>query len=382
MRLYSNMKNLTLPLFLACASFGAAQDFDAWITAHANFVVGDQNDLDLPGHAHDAADGQYVQGSDIAFNFEAMGWLSGFAGVAIFQNEEQELAAEMEEAFLRADIPDTNLSVRAGQFLNRIGTQNNVHLHSWDFVDSNLSTAHFLGEEGLGTQGVELNWLSEFDQGLFALSVGYGSVVAHDHAHDEHDDEEEEDDDDLEEEEEHEEGLEGEALTARALVKYNVTDFQQYQLGLNYMTAFDVDHDLYGVDFYYTWSAAGLEGGGDSFTIGGEYYNLNNGEEDFGSVLLAAHYRFANGCALHARYEWLEFGEHHEEEDGTEVEEEFARQRYSIGASYTQQISEDWSGRVLVQYNYDRISGEDGKDSADEVWLQLGLSYGSKEEIR
>lgn len=151
------------------------------------------------------------------------------------------------------------------------------------------------------------------------------------------------------------------------------------------MTAEDVDHDLYGVDFYYTWSAAGLEGGGDSFTIGGEYYNLNNGEEDFGSVLLAAHYRFANGCALHARYEWLEFGEHHEvtvNNVTTEVEEEFARQRYSIGASYTQQISEDWSGRVLAQYNYDRISGEDGKDSADEVWLQLGLSYGSKEEIR
>jgi len=160
----------------------------------------------------------------------------------------------------------------------------------------------------------------------------------------------------------------------RGLLRHNHTDQFQSQLGLNYVTSLSgSDRDLYGIDYMFTWRENGLEAGGDSFSAGVEYINLDNGEENFGSAMLAAHYRFSNGIGLHTRYEWLEFAEEH---DG--AEEFVSRERFSAAVSYAHTFNEDWSGITRLQYNTDFFEG----DSEDEVWLQVGFSYGAKAEIR
>ncbi len=381
-------------LILSIASLSAvhADDFNTWVKASTNFIAGSQGESELPRHAHDPAEDLYIQALEMSFNFEAFGWLSGFTNISTFQVNSNEMDAEIEEAFLKASNLPYGLEFRGGRYLNRIGTQNSTHLHGWDFADANLSTIHFLGDEGLATEGIEASWFQEYDKGVIGLSVSYGKVVAHAHheeeGHDEHEDEhheddEHDDDDHDEEEDEHEEehhdehGEEGwsdEVLSIRGLIRHNHTDQFQSQLGLNYVTSTTgSDRNLYGVDYTFTWRENGLEVGGDSFSAGIEYFNLDNGEENFGSAMLAAHYRFANGFGLHTRYEWLEFAEEHGDE-----EEFVSRERFSIAASYTHTFNEDWSGIARLQYNTDFFEG----DSEDEVWLQIGFSYGGKAEVR
>jgi len=273
------MKTITLLSSLSLFMV-QAQDFDAWISASTNFIAGSQGESELPRHAHDPAEDLYIQSLEMSFNFEAFG-------------------AEFEEAFLKASNLPYGLEFRGGRYLNRIGTQNSTHLHGWDFADANLSTIHFLGDEGLATEGIEASWFQEYDKGVIGLSVAYGKVVAHEeHGHDEEEEEHEEDEED--EHHDEEEGWSDEVLTVRGLVRHNHTDQLQSQLGLNYVSsASGSDRDLYGVDYTFTWRENGLEAGGDSFSAGIEYFNLDNGEENFGSAMLAAHYRFANGFGLH-----------------------------------------------------------------------------------
>lgn len=375
-------KILISSLIAAGLSSLHAQDLNVWLTAQSNFVAGFENDLDLPRHGHDPVEELYLQGLDVGVNFEALGWLSGFANLNSFSTERGlEFGAELEEAFLKVSNLESGLEFRGGRLLNRIGTQNNVHLHGWDFVDANLSTIQFLGEEGLATDSIELSWFGEADSSLVGISVAYGEIAGH---HDEEDEEGEFDDDfdedeeghhDEEEEEEDEEHHgedelvleEGEALTARAFVRHNFSDYHQTQLGLNYLTSIGGDDfDFYGVDLNYTWRANGLESGGASFNGEFEYNVLDNGEDTFGNVLLGAHYRFGNGIGLHSRYEWLEF---------SEEETAVSRQRYSAAISYFKQLNEDWATINRLQYNHNRFEG----DSDDSLWLQLGFSYGSGE---
>ena len=342
---------------MSLAIAGHAQDdFKAWITARSLVVVGDGSDLGLPSHGHDPVEENYLQSLELGINFEAFGWLSGFANVNTFNVDDLELETEQEEWFLKASNLPYGLEFRGGQILNRIGTQNNVHQHGWDFVDANLSTIHFLGEEGITTRSGEVSLFHELDAGLIGFSAALGEVAPH------------------EEEEEEEGGIEiaefeDTVFTFRGLLRYNFSDYHQNQIGLNYLSASGEeggDVDLFGIDYTYTWRANGLEGGGDSFTASVEYFNFSNEEADLGSVFVDAHYNWDNGFGLGARYEWIEF---------LLDEEEQSRQRFSLAGSYHYQINEDWTHTTRLQYNNN--TSDIGDD--DEIWLQVGFSYGGAE---
>lgn len=337
-------------------------DQPIWVTAQASLVAGATDAGEIEAHAHDPREDQFVQGLDVGLNVQPTSNLSGFFNINSFTTGEGVLDSEWEEGFVKVtDIPG-GFELRGGRFLNRIGTQNNVHQHAWDFIDSNLSLFNFLGEEGLAVHGGEVNWLKEHDRGFFHINAAYGEAVTHA--------EEEEED-----EHGHEEpGFSDEVFSVRALYQYNVTDFHQNSIGLNYVTAAGggETNRVYAADYSYTWRENGFDAGGDALELSTEYYLSDDGEDNNNGFLLSGIYRFENGFAIGSRYEWFQ-SEIETEEDVFATEE---RNRLTAMVSYTRPFLEDWIGLARVQYNQNlRDIGED----QSEAWLQIGFSYGGAE---
>ncbi len=312
---------------------------------------------DLALHGHDPNKETALQGLDVGLNLRVDNWFAAFANVNTFTDAEGEFDAEWEEGFIKFMEISGGFEIRAGRFLNRFGLQNNVHLHRWDFVNSNLSTATFLGEDGLRTDGVELMWKKDFDLGFFSLNGSFGRAVSDDHGHGE--EEEEHDDDDEEEEghddeEEEEFALENDVVTVRALIGYNQTDFHQHRFGVNFGR--DSDSQLYSADYQYTWRANGLETGGQEFTIGAEYFHLDDTSED--GLMIFGSYRFNDPTVLHVRYEDYEH-----------------RDRFSAALTHRFDLNELSNVHVRLQYQHDKL--EDRTD--DSVFLQFGFHFGDGE---
>ena len=346
-----------------------AQQQPFWVTAHANFIAGLEGDEELFRHAHDPQQDIYFQGLDLGLNLQPTDWFSGFFNLNSFQELDGGFGSEWEEGFLKVVDPTYGFELRAGRFLNRIGNQNQVHLHGWDYADANLSTTSFFGDEGLAMNGVELSWGTTFDRGGFLGSVAYGEALSHDRAHgdDEHDEHDEHEDEHCAE------GFNDEVITARGLFYYNVTDFHQNNLGFNYAknVGGGTDREVYGMDYTYQWRENGLEIGGRAFRLRGEYFVMETDDDTYNSALLSARYEFNQNWSLGARYEWIEFCS---ELDEVLLTDE--RQRASIALTYTYSFYENWIGVARAQYNNDWLdSGEDRSGA----WFQIGLNYGGRE---
>ena len=66
---------------------------------------------------------------------------------------EQSWAVEPEEVFAESDqIP--GVTMRAGKFKAAFGKHNQLHTHSYPFIDAPLANSKLLGEEGLNDAGV------------------------------------------------------------------------------------------------------------------------------------------------------------------------------------------------------------------------------------
>ncbi|MGC6582609.1 MAG: hypothetical protein ACON4K_09840 [Akkermansiaceae bacterium] len=346
---------------------------------------------ELAAHAHDPLDEVGIQALEMGMNLHLDEWLKGFVNVTAFTDSAGDLDAEWEEGFLKlVDLP-FDLEVRGGRFLNRFGSQNNRHLHSWNFVDANLSTSTFLGEEGLFTEGGELSWSKEFDQGFFVLNGSFGNAVVHDHhgeEEDHHGEEENHDGDEIEEEHGHEEGAENAYFndtfwTVNALVGFNQNDFNQHRFGLNLAqgdNAYDGgESEVFSADYAFAWRENGLEPGGQSFSAGAEFFHRNVvyevGEDasHIGWMLFAA-YELNKDWRFDFRYDRI-----NEVEAGLHEDEyEFAihgRERYSLAATRALQISDESLARVRLQYNHDKL--EEG--SEDSIWLQFSYDFGRGE---
>ena len=70
-----------------------------------------------------------------------------------------QFGVEVEEAYATTLALPFNLQMRFGQFLTRIGRQNNTHPHSWKFVDQPLVHGKFFGSENNRGLGLETSWL-------------------------------------------------------------------------------------------------------------------------------------------------------------------------------------------------------------------------------
>jgi len=396
------MRNLALLVILPSV---AQAEFQLEPTLHLNAVTGltsSGEPKDLANHAHDPIDDLGLQGLELGMNVRYHTWLEGFANINSFTDSEGELGSEWEEGFLKLpDLPG-GFSLRAGRYLNRFGLQNNVHLHGWDFASGNLSTPRFLGEEGLTTEGAELTWLREFDQGFFALSGSFGKIASHGHDHG-HGEEEGHEEEGHEEEghEEHghsddttEKGYFGDtAWSVRALLGYNQSDFHQHRFGIsaaggenNYGSGRDTE--LIGVDYSYTWRENGLEEGGKEASFGVEYIHGSVDwvhEEDAdefgtassGTFMAYANYRFLDNWVGSARYE-----KSNGRQEGFELHEgeaEYAylipdQERFTAALTHVFPVG-DFDSHVRLQYQYDDLP----EDTVHSIWLQFQLSFGSGE---
>jgi len=87
-------------------------------------------------------------------------YFRGLAALIMQIDKEGESFLEVEEAYLESMSLPANLQVRAGQFFTEFGRQNQVHPHSWDFVDQPLVLGRFLGGDGLRSAGARASWLA------------------------------------------------------------------------------------------------------------------------------------------------------------------------------------------------------------------------------
>ena len=378
------MKSLT---FLALSSSLALADIEIYPTLHFNGIIGDTSADsfgDIGGHGHDPNNEVALQGLDVGYNLRVDDWLSGFVNVIVFTDEDRELDVELEEAFGKLSSIPGGFEIRGGRFLNRIGLQNSIHLHGWDFVNANLSTSQFLGEEGLFTDGVELTWQRDFDRSFLALTAAYGNVPEH-----------EEEEEEGEEEESAENALfSDEVVTVRALFGYNHSDFHQHRLGLNGAwgdNGFGRDTQLHSIDYTYTWRENGLNPGGRSFTVGAEFFNRdvefvhpdnsdNRGSISQNGYMIFTNYRFAEDWIAGLRYEHIQGRSGGAEIVGGDTEFAFtSEERDRLTVALTHQFEfEDSLSYVRLQYSHDQTDAGDD----DSIFLQFGFNFGRADEVR
>ncbi len=372
----------------------AKPDFDVSIHGNATGGITDGSHSRTAIHAHDPNKDYNLQGLELGLNVRANDYIEGFLNANTFLTADDKLDSEWEEAFAKVkDLSILNVpgkfEARAGMFLNRIGTENNVHLHGWEYVNANLSTGMFLGEEGLSTEGAEVSWLKDLTSGNFIVSGSYGKAREHehDHGHEEEHEEHEGEEHEGEEHEEHEEENESRELayfndnlvSLRAQLLHNQTDFFKHRMGVSMaqgQNGYGRDTRLLGADYTHTWREKGLEVGGKEISSGVEYFNRNvewQDEMDLGntgqqSLALKTSYAWNEHWRLGARYEWIE---------GVSGDAFYMEQyqRTSLALTYTHSFNEDWTSVTRLQLNHDKV----GNDRSNNAYLQLGFSYGGGE---
>ncbi|MFT6793972.1 MAG: hypothetical protein ACJAR1_001973 [Rubritalea sp.] len=395
-------KSISLFALLQCSNSAltAAPDFDLSIHGNATGGITDGSHQRTGIHAHDPNKDYNLQGLELGLTLREGEYIEGFLNMNVFLDQEDKFENEWEEGFLKfKNLPlpfsgdSGTLEVRAGFYLNRLGTENNVHLHGWDFINANLSTGMFLGEEGLRTEGAEVSWMKELDSGHISISGSYGKAMEHEHGHgDEHDDDHEDEHEDEHDDDEHDDHEENESLekayfnedlvSVRAQILHNNTDFYYHRAGVSFAqggNGYGRDTSLIGADYTFTWKENGLESGGKEISAGIEYFNRNvewqdeidssiNGDTGQQSLALKTSYAWNETWRVAARYEWVEgaLGD-------VFITDEY--QRASLAVTHSRQLSDDWSTVTRLQFNHDKI----GNDHNNNLYLQLGFNFGGSE---
>lgn len=388
-------KTYALTLLLTVSHQGYGVDFNtgddllklhAHATGVAGATTGDAENLAL--HGHDPNQEATIQALELGISFFPTDFIEGFASVNTFLNLEDELESEWEESFLKWKKIPGGFELRGGAYLNRLGLQNNTHLHGWDFVDSNLSTNQFLGEDSLFTEGGELSWFGNYKDSLLGVSSSFGRARQHSH------DEEGGDDDD--DEHGHSESFENaffgnELWSTSGFVRYSYNDFHQHQFGVNLAigeNGFDRRSELYGFDYQYNWRENGLKPGGKAIKAQLEYMMRKvewqsedrDGDSSQSSLMASLAYTFMDDWTVATRYGWVEGVKDSPELHMGEIEygfevEEIRRASVAVTRKFT--LSSLWSGYIRLQYNNDDREAFDGTDHS--VWLQVNLDYGHGE---
>jgi hypothetical protein len=381
--------------------------------------------------AHDPnAEGWTLQGIEAESSFRFSRYLEAFTGHHFYWDQLGGWDYEHDESFLKLLNLPGGFELRAGQYFNRFGFHNALHLHGWDFTDNFLASGRLLGDHPLTTVGAEVTWNlpTPFQS---ALSVSVGDAQYDDHAHD-HGDEAHGD---------HEEAafspesaaFKGLLISANWTNLIQINDFHRIRFGAATAwgdNAANRTSSVSGLHAEYEWRENGLEPGGDYFRWRSEFLFRS-----FGSVSSAGHSDHADevdhhGEDHHDEHEDDHHGEHeddhhdehgedhhdeHGDEHGDEGEErrrfrDFGFYTYALyglqtgfagplelglRADYTNAVSDAGlperfrltpSTRLFlnkaatvslgVQYNWDRIGSQRDEHS---VWTQFTFDWGGPE---
>ena len=371
------------------------EDFDIQLYGAAAFGQSSADDLEsiALGHHDPSREGGTLQGLEAELSWKPSDHFSAFAIYNLSYGAEKELEYEWEEAFVTITPLPSTFSARAGKFFNRFGLQNHVHLHGWDFVDLPISSALFLGDDGMMTEGVDFTWQKSFDQWTFVVNTAYGKASSHEHdeehAHDdeehehdeeehEHDEEEHEHDEEEHEhdEEEHEHGEFEEAFFAkqsgmiRLEGRYAVNDFHEHQFVSSLAwgeNGFEGDTTLMALSYQYQWRENGFESGGRAFRWRTEFlYRWVDAAEEFTNTI--DHWSgYTEG--VYTMNEHWDAGLRLAHVSESETIELSSRTRVSPVLTWYPQKDRNLSLRL--QYNYDEFDST----SEHSVWLQVRFGF-------
>lgn len=324
---------------------------------------------DFATSEHDPLGDAVVQGLDLNLDFYFNEALS--AKVSGFGHEgEEEWEYELEEAKLEVILND-NLTITAGQFLNAFGSQNEKHLHAWDFVNSNLADARMLNEAELVTRGAGFTF-SPSGKGsagpLFTFEIGEANAHAHG--------EEEEEEGEAGEDHFHadEGGIEGNLLSLDVDVPFatdeNLIFTGSFAIGEN---GFGRNTVLYGFGARKIFNGCFVDGycsshslSGGALLLRGDFIGRQvNGAFESGTLgdfndygfSASALYGLSDDLTLGVRYGWV---------SDVDVAEIASRHRFSTAATTRFGPNNMVSARVQYDYNH-----SDDLASEHVAWLRF-----------
>lgn len=308
-------------------------------------------------------------GADILYSEH----LAAYAEGILSWNDHDGWDSELEEAYAKFMNLPGDIDIKAGRMLALYGTQNNIHNHAWHFVDASLANTRFLGEDGLITDGVELQWILPTSWNN-RLIVSYGHPVEHDHDHDNHGHDEHHDDDEHEEEEHHEEGAEmalwdDPVLSARYEASFWPSDNNHLLCGASYAQGKNQHNQwsrLYGLDLTYTWIEDEINGHNLVWRNELMWRDVDTDEDGFDELGFNSSAIWSPNLDwdISLRYDYLEGAD--------EVE---LAERHRVSPALTRHFT---LGKVnahsRLQYNYDH---SDERDSDHSIWLQFAIEWGA-----
>ncbi len=319
--------------------------------------TGDADFLAESGHHDPHYDGFNLQAFEVGGALDVGDDFTIFAIYNLQWDREEAWDGHWEEAYMDFRILPS-LTIRSGMQLPAFGRENYLHVHARDFVQASLATTRFLGEDGLIMNCVSFTntWGSENQQ---ALTLGLGSVYAHEHSHDE----EEHDDHPLHAEEAL---LKGNILQARWQ-----SEFRPWQVGVSGIvgenhwerTTFIVGADI----------ERRLRIAGKAATLAAEvsYRNVDAINEDDDqkvsfdetALSLSLAYDFAEDWQWNNRIEWL---------SGEEMAGLDERTRFSTNVSHLYCWNHTHN-TLRLQYDADFLPGGEVENS---VWFQIVVEWG------
>jgi len=296
---------------------------------------------------HDPNDEFTLQGLEINARYFIQDAFSTSVTYTIIEGDDENLEAEAEDIYGRFHLLDNSLQLTFGQVFFNTSTENNVHVHDWNFVNGSLLTTRFYGDEGLLARGGTISYTLPTAH-KSTIYVNFGEAV-----------EEEEG----EEEELAPNEVEGEAsLLAEDIFAVNWTGTYLYNdfNHVNYSAHYAVGNNGLGLDAYsfganleYLWRENGQESGGKHFGVGAEFVRrsfdfisedgTNSGTEFETGFAVTARYKFANTWEAGLRFEHI---------DGSDVVEELPEvDRLSAAITKSFNITEYIDSQVRLQYD-------------------------------
>lgn len=133
------------------------------LSADAVFGWSTESEVEvLEGAHHDPNQrGFSVTSAEVTLDGAVDPYFKGLATVTfVLEDESNETAVELEEAWLQTTSLPFGLQVKGGQFFAEFGRHNTLHSHSWAFVDQPIVVTRLMGPDGLRNPGAQVSWLA------------------------------------------------------------------------------------------------------------------------------------------------------------------------------------------------------------------------------
>jgi hypothetical protein len=343
----------------SCIHSGSANDL-LRLNVHATSIIGASSDrnFDHALHHHDPAEEIDIQALEFSL-FSNLSTYSQLHSTYNLSEDRGDFAGELEEAYIKLHRLPYGFEAKGGRFIHDLGLQGNLHVHDWDFTNSDLVNSLFLGEEGVLTDGAELSWYYIYENyGVIGLTFAHGDVI--------------------------EPGDEAEftsgVTSVRSTVHHYVSDFNQHFFGLSAAqgtNGFGRKSQVIGFDYTYSWSDSGSEIWNTSVDTSFQIMRRNvqwqdgsdRGDDNQLAVSASSIYHFAENWNLSGRAEWV---------DGinSATYQEDERLRLSSALTRSFGMLEDDDSKLRLQYNYDEAGSGHSASHSHSLWLQFSFSFG------